>query len=103
MVPGMTERERLAADIRRAEWLIEAALGSMPFTERAAPAEMQLNQAPHLAVAKAPAIRRWLETVMSRSARTGVGHAGITPNKSGLANARSSPTGLTALRGNPAE
>ena len=27
MVPGMTERERLAADMRRAEWLAEAVLG----------------------------------------------------------------------------
>ena len=27
MVPGMTERERLAADMRRLEWLAEAQLG----------------------------------------------------------------------------
>ena len=28
MVPGLTERERLAADLRRAEWLAEAVRGS---------------------------------------------------------------------------
>ena len=27
MVPGMTERERLAADVRRLAWLAEAAIG----------------------------------------------------------------------------
>lgn len=27
MVPGMTERERLAADVRRLEWLADATLG----------------------------------------------------------------------------
>jgi hypothetical protein len=27
MVPGITERERLAADVRRLEWLAEARLG----------------------------------------------------------------------------
>lgn len=27
MVPGMTERERLAADVRRLEWLADARLG----------------------------------------------------------------------------
>ena len=27
MVPGMTERERLAADVRRLEWLAETRLG----------------------------------------------------------------------------
>jgi len=27
MVPGMTERERLAADLRRLEWLADAQLG----------------------------------------------------------------------------
>ncbi len=33
MVPGMTERERLAADLRRAEWLADAALGPIQIHE----------------------------------------------------------------------
>jgi hypothetical protein len=35
MVPGMTERERRAADVQRLEWLADAVLG--PATPRAGP------------------------------------------------------------------
>lgn len=35
MVPGMNERERLAADVQRLEWLAEARLG--PLLPRARP------------------------------------------------------------------
>lgn len=42
MVPGMTERERLAADVRRAEWLAEAMLE--PELASRAPGPQQAQQ-----------------------------------------------------------
>jgi hypothetical protein len=38
MVPGMTERERLAADVQRLEWLADAALGPRRFSRPLRPA-----------------------------------------------------------------
>lgn len=37
MVPGMTERERLAADTRRLEWLADARFGPPTFAAPAKP------------------------------------------------------------------
>ena len=49
MVPGMTERERLAADLRRLEWLADAQLGptrvSWPLARGGATALSQANAA----------------------------------------------------------
>jgi hypothetical protein len=38
MVPGMTERERLAADVQRLEWLADATLGPGRLSRPARPA-----------------------------------------------------------------
>lgn len=76
MVPGMIERDRLAADVRRAEWLAEAML--QPELASHAPGPQQAQQirplSRLLAAATAPVRRLGLllpKPAVRRAAATG--------------------------------
>lgn len=82
MVPGMTERDQLAADMRRAEWLAEALdLGTakIPTAKGAWRHEGRPNRAPRFLLTMARAIGDTVGRLRLASRRTVPARGGAQP------------------------